>query len=213
MSVYELVGYLASILIAISLMMRSILRLRLLNLIGAVVFTIYGLLIQAYPVAAVNFFIVLIDLYYLYEIRSAREYFKLLEVAPGSDYLLYFLNFYRDEILRFLPGFEYQPEAYDLRFFVLRDLVPAGLVIGKIEPEAGANRALRLALDFVIPGYRDFKSGKYVYQDQADFFRSRGIQRIYSRPGSPEHAAYLKRMGFTAERDAAGDTIYCLDVH
>jgi hypothetical protein len=61
--VFEIIGYVSSILIAISLMMSSILRLRIINLIGAVLFTIYGLGIRAYPVAAVNFLIVLIDLY------------------------------------------------------------------------------------------------------------------------------------------------------
>jgi hypothetical protein len=66
LSVYEIIGYIASILVAVSLMMSSILKLRVINLIGAACFTVYGLLIDAYPVAVVNFIIVLIDLYYLY---------------------------------------------------------------------------------------------------------------------------------------------------
>jgi len=50
----ELVGYAASALIAISLMMSSILRLRLINLAGAAAFATYGLLIRAYPVAVLT---------------------------------------------------------------------------------------------------------------------------------------------------------------
>lgn len=62
---WEWVGYLASVVVAISLMMSDIKKLRWLNLFGAMLFVAYGMAIQAYPVAAVNFFIVLIDIYYL----------------------------------------------------------------------------------------------------------------------------------------------------
>lgn len=62
---YELLGYSASLMIALSLSMRSLLTLRVINLTGALLFTIYGLLIGALPVAALNFYIVLVNLYYL----------------------------------------------------------------------------------------------------------------------------------------------------
>ena len=81
---YEIIGYVASVLVAISLMMSSILKLRIINLFGAVLFTIYGLLIGAYPVAVMNFFIVLIDLYYLREMISLREHYTLFEVQQGD---------------------------------------------------------------------------------------------------------------------------------
>ncbi len=72
---YEIIGYVASVLVAVSLMMRSVLKLRVINLLGAAVFTLYGLLIGAYPVAVVNFVIALIDLYYLREFITSKEYF------------------------------------------------------------------------------------------------------------------------------------------
>jgi hypothetical protein len=81
---YEIIGYLASVLVAISLMMSSILKLRVINLLGAALFTLYGLLIGAYPVAVMNFFIVLIDLYYLRELIPSREQFTLFEAQQGE---------------------------------------------------------------------------------------------------------------------------------
>ena len=64
-TIWEWVGYLASVVVAISLMMANIKKLRWWNLVGAVLFVAYGLAIDAIPVALVNFFIVLIDAYYL----------------------------------------------------------------------------------------------------------------------------------------------------
>ncbi len=190
--IYEIIGYVASALVAISLMMTSILKLRIINLVGSAFFTLYGLLIGAYPVAAVNAFIVGINVYYLSKIFGAKEYFRLLEVEHRSEYLRYFLTFHEQEIRRFLPAFSYQPAGDQLTFFVLRDVVPAGLFIGEREGEG----TLRVILDFVIPGYRDFKVGSFVFSEQAEFFRRRGIERIVSDPGTREHERYLRRMGF-----------------
>ncbi|GGB54140.1 YgjV family protein [Shewanella inventionis] len=70
-NLWEWVGYLASVVVAISLMMSDIKKLRWWNLIGAALFVAYGLAIDALPVALVNFFIVLIDIYYL--VKLYRE--------------------------------------------------------------------------------------------------------------------------------------------
>jgi hypothetical protein len=58
---------LASVLVALSLTMRSLLKLRVINLAEAMLFTVYGLIIGALPVAALNFFIVLVNIYYLHQ--------------------------------------------------------------------------------------------------------------------------------------------------
>ncbi len=62
---FETLGYVASIFVAASLTMRSLTRLRVINLVGSLLFTAYGLIISAYPVAVVNAFIVLVNVYYL----------------------------------------------------------------------------------------------------------------------------------------------------
>ena len=189
----ELLGYLASVLVAVSLMMSRILRLRVINLVGSLAFTIYGLLIGAYPVAAVNAFIVLINLWYLSKMLRAKEYFRILEVEPGSKYVKYFLDFHAGDIRRFEPDFTEPPQPGELTFLVLRDLMPAGLFVGTVRGDG----TLWVRLDYVIPSFRDFKVGRYVYGECADFFRERGIRRIVSPAGTPTHARYLRKMGFT----------------
>jgi len=82
--IYEIIGYTASALVAISLMMSSIVKLRVINLIGAALFTLYGLLIGAYPVAVLNFSIVLIDLYYLRETIKSKVYFLRFKMLQGE---------------------------------------------------------------------------------------------------------------------------------
>lgn len=207
-AIYEIIGYIASLLIAASLMMRSILKLRVINLIGAIFFTAYGLLIHTYPVAAVNGFIVIIDIYYLVQMLAPREFFRLLEVQPGSEYLGEFITFYAEDIQRFQPGFSFTPQPNQLIFFVLRNMVPAGLIIGeKTGPEDFVVR-----LDYAIPGYRDLKIGRFVYQQHAADLRKRGIARVFAEPGAPAHARYLEQMGFAPQSDASGQPLYRLNL-
>ncbi len=206
--VLEIVGYVASVLVAISLMMSSILKLRIINLVGSAAFVVYGALIGAYPVAVVNLLIVFINLYYLRQMLGSREYFKLLQVRPDAEYLRAFLDFHAAEIKRFLPDFGYVPDQRLLVFFVLRDMVPAGLFIG----ERRGDGALRVMLDFVIPQYRDFKTGRYLFRDQAHFFAAHGITEIVTAPGSRVHTDYLRRMGFAPVNAADPASLYRLAV-
>jgi hypothetical protein len=205
--VLELFGYAASALVVVSLMMSSLLRLRVANLVGSATFALYGVLIHAYPVAATNGFIVLINLYYLRQMLRTREYFRVLPVLPRAEYLRYFLDFYAEDVQRFQPGFRYAPADHHLTFFVLRDATPAGLFIGEVR-----DGSLCVLLDFVIPQYRDFKTGSYLFTEQAGFFRERGIREILSPAGSRAHAAYLRRMGFEPAAARDGVETYRLPI-
>jgi len=206
MNPYAMIGYLGSGLVAAGLMMSSIIKLRFFSLGGAVCFVIYGLLIRAYPVAILNAFIILIHLYHLHDAFTAKEYFKLLAIQPQSEYLKFFLDFYAAEIKNFLPDFSYQPSERQWTFLILRDLVPAGLFIAEPRPDG----ALRIKIDFVIPGYRDFKIGNFLFTEKAKIFREKGVRKIYSAAGTPKHESYLWRMGFVFDVSPEGEELYSL---
>ncbi len=187
----ELIGYLGSILVAISLMMKSLLRLRIINLIGALFFTLYGVLLGAYPVAFLNGIIVCIDLYYLVQMWRQKDFFTFLEVSPKGKYINAFVEFYKDDILEIIPTYTHNADDDLLCFFILRNMMPAGLFIAKIQGEEA-----HIQLDYVIPNYRDFQVARFIFEDNAAFFRQRGIRRFVSDGGSPIHRKYLEKMEF-----------------
>lgn len=188
----EIVGYAASGLIAISLMMSSILRLRLINLIGALAFASYGLLIHAYPVAVLNGLIALINVYHLRRMLTAKEYYQLLPVRPDSDFLQHFLKVYRADIQRILPEFEYHPTNNQVTLFILRDCTPVGVFMADHKSPG----TLNVVLDFVIPRYRNLRVGQFLFVEQADFFRALGVKEIVIQPRTKEFGAYLVEVGF-----------------
>ena len=187
----ELIGYLGSILVAVSLMMRSLLRLRIINLFGALFFTIYGVLLGAYPVAFLNGLIVCIDLYYLFQMWRQKDFFTFLEVSPNSEYLHAFVEFHKDDIAEIIPSYTHQTAEDLLCFFILRNMMTAGLFIVK-----GRGEEAHVQLDYVIPNYRDFQVARFIFEENAAFFIQRGIRRFVSEGGSTIHKRYLEKMEF-----------------
>jgi hypothetical protein len=64
----EILGYVASVMVAISLMMKDIILLRWINFVGCALFAAYGYAIDAWPVAGMNAFVACINIYHLVKI-------------------------------------------------------------------------------------------------------------------------------------------------
>jgi len=192
----EVVGYAGSILVAVSLAMSDLLRLRLLNLVGAAVFTVYGALVSAYPVAALNGFIVLANIYHLTRMKRDEEYFELLDVTqqPGP-YLARFLEHHRREIQEIAPGFDPGRLPAPRLLMILRNLEPAGLVVWTDRGEG----VIRVELDFAVPRYRDLRCGRWFFRDREAWFAGQGYHRFEAYTPSERHGHYLQAVGFTPD--------------
>jgi hypothetical protein len=196
----EWIGYLASILVAISLTMSSIKKLRWLNLIGSAVFSFYGFSIGALPVGFLNLFIVLVNIYYLIRMNSAQESFKALAVEPNDAYFNYFIEFHKKEILQIFPHFELastkQDKTSSIALLLLRNAVTAGVFYGTID-----NGCLYVELDFVASEYRDLKPGEFIYKTNVQQLKEKGIHKVVAKSELPQHDKYLTKMGFVRRND------------
>ena len=61
----ELFGYLGSGIVAFSLMLKSMVKLRIFNLTGSVLVVIYCLIQKTYPLLYLNSFIAIVNIYHL----------------------------------------------------------------------------------------------------------------------------------------------------
>ena len=201
----ECVGYAGSVLVAVSLMMSSIVKLRVLNLLGAVTFAVYGGLVGALPVLAVNGIIVVVNVVYLVGMaRRADEWFDLIHIRHVDNaFLRRFLEFHDADVRRFFPSFDLDAVAEPCIAFILRDTRPAGLVVGRNE----GNGVMRIELDYVLPAYRDLRCARFFYEDRGHELRQRGVRRFVARAEHRAHRAYLKQLGFAPDPER-GDGWY-----
>ncbi len=195
--ILQWIGYMASVIIAFSMTLNSIVKFRWINLLGASLFATYGFLYHAFPVMLLNSIIVMVDVYYLIRIYTKPNLFDILEISEDSKYLLKFLDFHNKEIQTFFPGFEYKPEMNTISFFVLRNMAVAGVFLAHRKND----NILEVGLDYVVPEYRDYKNGKFLYYSLKDNFIRAGFKYIEAKSSAPKHIKYLKKLGFNQQED------------
>lgn len=69
----EILGYVAMVLVASSFLLKDVIKLRLVNAIGAICFVIYGLLIGSLPVTGLNIFVTCVNGYYIWKGLQERK--------------------------------------------------------------------------------------------------------------------------------------------
>lgn len=196
-------GHTASIVILISLMMKSIVKLRWINMVGGALFSSFGFLIGSMPVAFLNLGVVFIDIYYLYKLYNAKDEFAVVEAELNSKYFHHFLSKNSEGIAEYfkIPEFKKNQKAY----YFLRNNNTAGILIGR----AINSKIFFIDVDYVTEEYRDFKIGMHFLGESRISKFLEGYEELHTKAKTPDHAHYLTKIGFkkSAEEDVYVKTI------
>lgn len=191
----EIFGYIGSTLVVVSMLMSSVVKIRVINTAGSIISGTYALIIGSFPLALMNFSLIVINIYNLFKLLKSEKQYDLVEGNKDDAYLGYFLKHYKDDIQLYFPGFEMNPSWSGQAYFVCCNGSPAGVLLGT-EKSKGV---IDVVLDYSIPAYRDCSVGKYLYSKLPD----KGIHTLaFSQKASETHISYLDRMGFARENDA-----------
>jgi hypothetical protein len=195
----DIIGYVGLALIAASFFFSKMKVLRMLNLAGAVFMSVYGLLIESYPVAVLNMLIVVVNIYYLDKMAKKISIFDILEVTYASnDALDKFFREYEKDILTVFPEMNRKVLSENRASLILRDMTIVGaFVYRKVGDE------VLVFMDYVAPAYRDFSNSQYFYTVKGSEFKAMGIKRLRTFAAHPAHEGYLNKIGFSPVNDKA----------
>ena len=191
----SIIGWGGSALVVVSLLQTRILRLRLLNLIGCVILVGFNLAIPVWPMVGMNAVLAVINLVHLWRLLRHRhddEEYAVLEVNQGDAYLGHVLTMHGKDISKFNPDFTSAASPY--AFLVQRGERTVGVVLAH---DAGDGRA-QIDLDYVLPKYRDFTPGEFVYR-RSDVFTDRGFRQVIAPSRMRDSGSYLEKVGFHRE--------------
>ncbi|CAL8973583.1 hypothetical protein CELL_01563 [Cellulomonas sp. T2.31MG-18] len=217
MVLWQVIGWVGSGLVVLSLMQARVLRFRWMNLAGAVVATVYNAVFAIWPFAAMNGAIAVIDVYWLWRLLRERHdsaVYEVVEVAPDDAYLQHVLGVHAEDIAQFrapapapagqagtgggtmvAPGAPVAERGADGRvaFLVVRGDETVGVVlVRRLDEGVGY-----VELDWVTPRFRDFTPGEFVYR-RSGVFAEHGFRRLVAPAGESD---YLTRVGFRHEAD------------
>ncbi len=184
----EMIGYIGSALVLVSFLMVSVFKLRVVNSIGSIIFTVYAIIIGSYPTAIMNFCLVLINIYYLVKMSNTERNYDLVKVDSGDGILKYLIDRYLEDIKKCFPGIDTDFDKTNCGYVVCHDGKTVGVMLGNIE-----NNVLDIKLDYSIPEYRDCSVGKYLISNLA----VEGIDTLIYKGSDENHMEYLSKVGFT----------------
>ncbi|GAA1564496.1 hypothetical protein GCM10009789_17390 [Kribbella sancticallisti] len=176
----------------VSLLQTRILRLRLLNLVGCVVLVGFNLAIPVWPMVGMNAVLAVINVVQLWRLLRHRHddaEYAVLEVNSTDAYLGHVLTAHHKDISKFNPGFTSAASPY--AFLVQHGERTVGVVLAH---DAGEGRA-QIDLDYVLPEYRDFTPGEFVYR-RSDVFTDHGFHQVMAPPRMRDSTPYLTKLGF-----------------
>lgn len=191
--ILELFGYLGSLLVIVSLMMSSVVKLRIFNTIGSAISAAYALIIHSYPLALMNGCLILINIYSLVKLLGSDKHYALIDSTTDEGYAAYFLNYYKQDMREFFPESSVKRPDIDHVYIVCNNATPVGLLMGRLDGDG----TLDVAVDYAVPTYRDCSIGKFLYPQ----LEKRGVRRLVCREFGQKHEPYMKKMGFVRRDD------------
>ncbi len=193
--IIEAIGYIGSAIVLVSFLATSVVRLRVVNTVGSIIFMFYALIIQSYPTAVMNLCLALINIRFLWKMRHTGNQYELVRVGIDDMFLQHLLSVKRADIEECFPGIrlgsEQEPPRADTCYIITCSDAPAGIVLGTMTDDG----TLDMLLDYSLPEYRDFSIGEFL----SIRLKEEGVRELtYSGP-SANHMAYLNKLEFEEE--------------
>lgn len=197
MGLWDILGWVSSALVVISLMQSRVLLFRTINLIGSLLATLVNAVLEIWPFVAMNGAIAIINIYWLWKLnreRSVPGTYEVVEVGMDDNYLRHFLTVEHTEITASHPQFRAPavPSPDHEAFLVTRGAETVGVVIVR---NVGGGTG-QIVLDYVTARFRDFTPGMFVYRDSGVFAKL-GYTNLELSDQVAVNDSYYQKAGFT----------------
>lgn len=200
MPILELVGWFGSAILVVSLLQTRVMRLRVLNAIASAILVGYNAAIQVWPMVGLNVVLVGINTVIIWRLLRGRHDARVYEVVPigvEEPFLRHILDRHADDVAAFNPAPEELLAVAQHAFLIHTGDELVGVVLARAGAEPDEQQVV---LDYVLPAYRDFTPGEFVFRPDGPFARL-GARRVVASPAMLASARYLEAVGFHAEGD------------
>lgn len=190
LTIAELIGYTASLIIAVSMLMTSILKMRWMIFSGNMIFIVYGILIGAYPIIVLNGFNMVVNAYFIWQAYKLQGNYAVLPANLNAPMLERFLVYYANDIRKFFPDFQ-RFEKEDIVFLIVKGTAVISVAGFRKNHDGSCN----VVLDYVANTHRNMKPGKLLFERE-NVFALLNTDTIFAESFHIRHTVYLHRMKF-----------------
>jgi len=186
-------GFIAVVLLAGSFWVKPKTNGWLFYIFVIVGFLIGGLIFGSYILASSSVLAGIVSVLRFRQLISKNRPLEVIFIQDHDDqYLQYFLNYYRDDITKFFPRFDFRIEEEFLVALILSKMETVGVIIAEIKNV----ETLRICIDYMVPKYRGSELAKTFYNCELRCIDFLDYRYLYIEPQSKAHNDYLERIGF-----------------
>jgi hypothetical protein len=183
----EIFGYIGTALVIISMMMTSVIKLRVINMCGSLISLIYAVCVNTWPVAVLNACLLCIN--FVQTLRQLRHKSDFTELKLDANDLTvqHFLSVNAQDVQKYFPNYRLQAHRETEIHMIYVECEAVGLLVG-----TRASDVYRIEMDYVVPKYRDISVGKFLFPQ----LKEQGVNMLTAASASREHDQYLQKLGF-----------------
>jgi len=191
--IIEIFGYIGCVFVIVSMLMTSVVKLRVINTVGSSISAVYAMIGHSYPLALVNASLVVINIYNLSKLMKTENnnQYDLVCTKTEDSFLNYFLKYYEADSRKYFSEKSFNPLLSEVAYTVCCEGVPAGIFLGKKE----ADGVLSVNVDYTTPVYRDCSVGRFLYSR----LKEEGFKKLIYTEVHEAHKSYIEKMGFREE--------------
>jgi hypothetical protein len=194
----EIIGWSGSVLLVVSLLQTRVMRLRVLNSAASAILVGYNAALGVWPMVAMNAVLVGINLWVISGMlrtrHDARAY-DVVRVGVGEPFLAHLLARHAEDVAQFNPPPEELLAQAEHAFLVTSGDEVVGVVLSRAGDADGEQQVV---LDYVLPPYRDFTPGEFVFRADGPFAEM-GARRVVASPAMTASERYLAAVGFVPD--------------
>jgi len=165
----------------------------LLYIVTIIAVLIAGAIFHLYILVGSALIACLISILRFLHLKEKNKPLELILISDHDDhYLHHFLEYYREDITKFFPGFDFIIEEEYLVALLISRMETVGLIIAEIKNA----ETLRICIDYMIPKHRQSQLANTFYNCELRCVDFLGYKYLYIEPQSKAHNDYLERIGF-----------------
>lgn len=189
MNIYlEIFGYIGTALVIVSMMMTSLVKLRIINMCGGLISLIYAVCVHTWPIVVLN--VCLISINFVQTVRQIRgkEAVTLLSVKGDDPIAAHLLGIWKKDFEKYHPNLNFQAMKEEEIHILYVGEEAVGVLAGSRNQDL-----FNIRVFYMIPSRRTTAMGECVF----NVLHQQGVCTLtscefYNKPSY----RYLHRLGF-----------------
>ncbi len=188
----EIFGYIGTALVIVSMMMTSLLKLRIINILGSVISLIYSLICNTWPIVIMNLCLILINVFQIIKQYNYTKNIKIKKLNQLDQSILLFIDYHKEKINELFSQYLLDLNKKEI-FAFYNNYQIVGIIIGTKK-----DNIFNIEIMYFEESYKYIINKNFLL----DFLLSDNISLLSINKFNMNHIKKLEKLGFNLQNNS-----------